>query len=124
MPRLQDFNTPLAYKVDDSETTVSTSKGPIPSQLAYRVDIRSLDGMQKEAVVRQLVPQGGATWRLVSDEGPYLNGTDLAPFPLAFFAAGLQFCYMSQLVELLRTNKVNIHSLAVDQDTKLSLIHI
>ena len=120
MPKLQDFNTPLVYKVDDSEATVSTSKGPLPSQLSYRVDIRSLDGMQKEAVVRQLVPPG-ATWRLVSDEGPYLNGTDLAPFPLAFFAAGLQFCYMSQLVELLRANKVNIHSLAVDQDTKYTM---
>ena len=56
MPKLQDFNTPLVYKVDDSEATVSKSLGPIPSQLSYRVDIRSLDGMQKEAVIRQLVP--------------------------------------------------------------------
>jgi hypothetical protein len=39
-----------------------------------------------------VVTQGadGSTWRLTSDEGKHLRGTDLAPFPLGFFNAGMQ----------------------------------
>ena len=29
------------------------------------------------------------SWRLTSDEGKHLNGTDLAPFPLGFFNASI-----------------------------------
>ena len=32
----------------------------------------------------------GTAWRLTSDEGKHLRGTDLAPFPLGFFNAGMQ----------------------------------
>ncbi len=32
----------------------------------------------------------GSAWRLTSDEGKHLRGTDLAPFPLGFFNAGMQ----------------------------------
>ena len=41
-----------------------------------------LSGFQKEALV--LSARTGRAWRLVSDEGPYLNGHDAAPCPLAF----------------------------------------
>jgi hypothetical protein len=51
-----------------------------------KVEARQLAGHQKEAVVTQ----GGSAWRLASDEGRHLRGTDLAPFPLGFFNAGLQ----------------------------------
>lgn len=59
-----------------------------------RVLGRALAGMQKHA----LVDTGeGAAWSFFCDEGPYLNGTDLAPFPLAFFAAGGALCLMRAL---------------------------
>jgi len=44
-------------------------------------------GHQKEALVYD--GRAGAVWRLTSDEGPNLKGTDLAPFPLAFLNAAL-----------------------------------
>ncbi len=50
-----------------------------------RVLGRALAGMQKHALVD--VGERHA-WSFLCDEGPYLDGTDLAPFPLAFFAAG------------------------------------
>ena len=53
------------------------SRGGIPE----RTWIRSLGGMQKEALV--LNGATGLTWHLVSDEGPYLAGHDRAPCPLA-----------------------------------------
>ena len=56
---------------------------------ALRTRVRTLSGFQKEAVVTSA--RTGQSWRLVSDEGPYLNGHDAAPCPLAFlttFPAG------------------------------------
>ena len=53
-----------------------------------KVEARQLAGHQKEAVVTQGAE--GSSWRLTSDEGKHLRGTDLAPFPLGFFNAGMQ----------------------------------
>jgi uncharacterized OsmC-like protein len=87
---------------------------------AVRVEIRALDGMQKEAIVTPLEP-GGSAWRMVSDEGPYLNGTDLAPFPLAFFTAGQQLCLMSELLRLAAARDVELHALAVGHDNRYTM---
>ena len=54
---------------------------------ALRTWVRSFSGFQKEALVRSA--KTGRTWRLVSDEGPYLNGHDAAPCPLAFLSTGM-----------------------------------
>ena len=53
---------------------------------------------------------------MVSDEGPYLNGTDLAPFPLAFYTAGMAFSFMSELVRHAVAHHVPIESLKLIQD--------
>jgi hypothetical protein len=53
-----------------------------------KVEARQLAGHQKEAVVTEGAV--GSAWRLTSDEGKHLRGTDLAPFPLGFFNAGMQ----------------------------------
>jgi hypothetical protein len=53
---------------------------------------------------------------MVSDEGPYLNGTDLAPFPLAFYAAGMAFSFMSEIVRHAETYGVQIKSLGLAQE--------
>ena len=84
--------------------------------IGFRTDVRALTGMQKEAVVW---PLGGEQpgWRMFSDEGPYLNGTDLAPFPLGFFAAGLQFSFLETLVERALALGIEIESLESVQDT-------
>ena len=74
--------------------------------LAFRTCARALAGMQKEAVVS---PAVGPAWRMVCDEGPYLLGTDLAPFPLAFFCVGMLSGYATELLALAKG-----HSLPAD----------
>lgn len=64
---------------------------------AIKVEARQLAGHQKEAVVTE--GADASVWRLTSDEGKHLRGTDLAPFPLGFFNAGMQ----SDLYGRLRT---------------------
>lgn len=93
---------------------------PPPGVIAWRVEVRSLERMQKEAIVS--TPAGsGPSWRMMSDEGPYLNGTDLAPFPLGFFTAGQQFCLMTQLLRLARAEGLSLASLALSQDNRYSM---
>jgi hypothetical protein len=53
-----------------------------------KVEARQMAGHQKEAVVTEGTE--GSAWRLTSDEGKHLRGSDLAPFPLGFFNAGMQ----------------------------------
>jgi uncharacterized OsmC-like protein len=111
--------TPIVFPVCGHTTPFPE---PIRSRLdasrmiGFRTDVRALTGMQKEAVVW---PFGNERpgWRMFSDEGPYLNGTDLAPFPLGFFAAGLQFSFLETLVERARAKGIRIASLETVQDT-------
>ncbi len=70
--------------------------------------------MQKEAIVDY--PATGTRWRMVCDEGPYLNGTDLAPFPLGFFAAGLAASFMSEFLAEAVRRDIHIDSLTLAQN--------
>ncbi len=58
------------------------------SRETFKVDARHVGGHVREAVVT--AGDGGSAWRLLSDEGLHLKGTDLAPFPFGYFNAGLQ----------------------------------
>ena len=64
--------------------------------VAVRLWVRSLSEMQKEALVTS-TDGDGTVWRLSSDEGPYLNGSDLAPCPLSFLTTGMVSSYMNEI---------------------------
>ncbi|GAA6208057.1 hypothetical protein NBRC116601_13500 [Cognatishimia sp. WU-CL00825] len=81
---------------------------------ALRTWVRSLSGFQKEALVRSA--KTGQTWRLVSDEGPYLNGHDAAPCPLAFLSSGMVASYMNEIIALAELQGVEIRKLKLIQD--------
>lgn len=81
---------------------------------ALRTAVRSLSGFQKEALVRSA--QTGEVWRLVSDEGPYLNGHDAAPCPLAFLSAGMVASFMNEILALAEQRNVVIRDLTLVQD--------
>jgi organic hydroperoxide reductase OsmC/OhrA len=83
--------------------------------VALRTWARSLAGMQKEALVASTATS--AVWRLVSDEGPYLNGFDEAPFPLAFMSAGLGAGCFAALASEARRHDLDPGSLEVTLDS-------
>ena len=76
---------------------------------ALRTWVRSLSGFQKEALLRSA--KTGRTWRLVSDEGPYLNGHDTAPCPLAFLSAGMAASYLNEITALAEQRGVALRKL-------------
>lgn len=65
--------------------------------------------MQKEALV--LNGATGRAWRLVSDEGPYLDGHDRAPCPLCTFITGMVSSYMNEIVALAAARSIEIKDL-------------
>ena len=88
---------PLVFPVFADASAWRPAAGPVAPPLRLRTSARALAGMQKEAVVGG---SNGPLWRLVCDEGPYLLGTDLAPFPLAFFCVGMVSSYFMELAAL------------------------
>ncbi len=89
-----------------------------PGGLVMRVEARAMGAHQKEALVRE--GDQGPAWRLVSDEGPYLQGTDEAPFPLGFFNAGLQADLLGQLGRLIAQRDLAIDTVELELDNTYS----
>lgn len=96
-----------------------TVDGSAADWMTLRTSAHALDGMQKEAVVAY--GPSGSAWRMVCDEGPYLNGTDLAPFPLAFFCAGMVSSFMAELLALLRERRIDCGPVRLLQDNRYSM---
>lgn len=112
MASIQTSPHPLVFKLGNAEALGFTA--PVSDDIAIRTWTRSLEGMQKEAIVAY--GPTGTAWRMVCDEGPYLNGTDLAPFPLAFFTAGLAADYMSAVLASLRQHRIEYRDIRLVQD--------
>ena len=106
MTSIESSLHPLVFPVANLADSWRPSGCSREFPLAFRTCARALAGMQKEAVVS---PAVGPAWRMVCDEGPYLLGTDLAPFPLAFFCVGMLSGYATELLALAKG-----HSLPAD----------
>jgi uncharacterized OsmC-like protein len=96
---------------------------PVPEELrppaprrdtAVRAMARTLAGMQKEAVVAST--GRGPAWRLVSDEGPALEGFQEAPVPLAFLTAGLVASWTEEMLALAGRRGIDLAGLCVQLD--------
>ena len=86
---------------------------------AIRTRVRTLSGFQKEAVVTSA--RSGQAWRLVSDEGAYLNGHDAAPCPLAFLSVGMIASYLNEIQALAKMRNIDIRKLRLVQDNYYSM---
>jgi organic hydroperoxide reductase OsmC/OhrA len=110
---------PLVFPLGNAEALGLIPPHSEQSEIAVRTYARALEGMQKEAIVAY--GPTGKVWRMVCDEGPYLNGTDLAPFPLAFFTAGLVASYMSEILALLKERGIVYREIELVQDNRYTM---
>ncbi|HET9903621.1 MAG TPA: hypothetical protein VFQ27_07985 [Xanthobacteraceae bacterium] len=85
-PTIDRYGDPLGFKF--REGARRSALAGLEGRDVVKVEARQMAGHQKEAVVTDGAE--GPVWRLTSDEGTHLRGTDLAPFPLGFFNAGMQ----------------------------------
>ncbi|MEU9705580.1 hypothetical protein [Streptomyces sp. NPDC047981] len=70
---------------------------PREGEVAYHIEVMGLGGFQKEGLARDV--HSDRTWRLVCDEGAYLNGANMAPAPLAYWVGGLHGDIVARIVE-------------------------
>jgi hypothetical protein len=97
---------PLAFLVRRGQSA------PIESgRTVFKVEARQMAGHQKEAVVTEGTE--GSVWRLTSDEGLHLKGTDVAPFPLGFFNAGLQADLYGRIRALAARRGIALETVAI-----------
>ena len=116
--RLHDSGLPIAFAIDEAGgPLLSMPRGPLSQSV--RVWARSLSVMQKEAIVASALT--GKAWRLASDEGPYLDGFDAAPCPLAFFGTGMVSAFMNELLAAARQRGIAVHDLALVQDNRYTM---
>jgi uncharacterized OsmC-like protein len=80
---IDKYGDPLGFKLRQGSGSPLLQGG----RDVITVEARQMALHQKEAVVTDGAE--ASAWRLTSDEGIHLKGTDLAPFPLGFFNAGI-----------------------------------
>lgn len=110
---IQSSGFPLAFKVAQGSRRSPLLAGQAGADI-FRVDARALGAHQKEAVVQE--GDGASAWRLTSDEGAYLKGSDLAPFPLGFYNAGLQADFLNRLACLARARGIALNGVQLELD--------
>lgn len=75
--------------------------------------------MQKRGQI--LRPQTGETWQFLCDEGAALGGTDWAPPPLAYFAAGMACSVTGAVVEKAAAHGIPAEAISVTVNNNYSL---
>jgi len=85
---------PLAFKLRHGTRSPLLQGG----HDVIKVEARQMALHQKEGVITDGAE--ASAWRVTTDEGKHLKATDLAPFPLGFFNAGIQVDLAQQIRRL------------------------
>lgn len=109
--RIDDYPNPLCFTVR-AATKESAFHQSFVGNETIKVEARQMFGHQKEALTQQGID--GTVWRIPSDEGLHIHGTDLAPFPLGFFNAGLQGDLFHTLLSLAKKQQLTINQIEME----------
>ncbi len=103
---------PSFFPVDQGAARVQPPEDRLGTSV--RMAARSLSVMQKEALLAS--SKSPHVWRLVSDEGAYLDGYNEAPCPLSFLTVGMVSSYMTELLALAEQRGIAIRHVCLVQD--------
>jgi hypothetical protein len=116
---LEESGLPIAYPVDPRSEEIPGVPELDGFDSAARTVVRSLTVMQKEAIVA--TSDSPISWRLSSDEGPYLAGHDFAPAPLAIMTSGFAADLMVRIEAAMAAAGLGVGDLMVSLDTHFSI---
>ena len=91
---LENMNVPLYY-IAGNATEAGFNAPPNSHGQSLRTWVRSVGGMQKEALVVNAA--SSTAWRFACDEGAHLGGHNKAPNPLTYLSAGMIASYMNEI---------------------------
>ena len=89
------------------------SRPPEPLRFEVILTAEAYERQKKSGLVQVNIP-GFTPLRLYCDEQPPV-GDDTAPPPLAFFCAGIGFCLMTHLTDILTARKSKVDSMRLEQ---------
>ncbi len=115
---IESSGFPLGFKLNqggDRSALIAGASG----RDVFLAEARQIGGHQKECVVREGAK--GTTFRTVSDEGAQLKGTDLAPFPLGFYNAGLSADLANRVIAIARARAITLNDLTIDLHNRYSM---
>ncbi len=115
---IEGLGHPLGFKVKDGSARPGVL-GTTPSRDVIKLEARRLNGHQKEGIVTE--GETGSAWRLTTDEDGHLRGTDLAPFPLGYFNAGLHGDLSNRIVSLASQRSIDITGMSLSLDNGYSM---
>ena len=115
---IDDNGYPIGFKCGTGRRLSTLAMGQSGDDVVV-AEVRHVGHHQKEAVVEE--GRGGPLWRLASDEGVHLKGTDLAPFPLGYYNAGLQADIAGCIARLAAHRSIALRRLGMTLTTAYSL---
>ena len=89
------------------------SRPPEPLHFEVNVTAEANERQKKTGVVQVNIP-GFSPLKLYCDEQTPV-GDDTAPPPLAYFCAGIGFCLMTHLTDILTARKIQVDSMKLEQ---------
>jgi uncharacterized OsmC-like protein len=108
MTPLEELGEPLYY-IAGNAAAAGFPTPPNPHGQSLRTWVRSLGGMQKEALVVNAAT--GTAWRFACDEGEHLGGHNKAPNPLTYLSAGMISSYMNEIIALAAQRQIELRDL-------------
>ena len=93
---------PLGFLINKGTTTNSDDLNK-----TFVSHTRQMALLQKETIGYE-GDLNSHSWRLTSDEGKHLNGTDLAPFPLGFFNASIHGDIVGRIFKIAAKENLSI----------------
>jgi len=104
---------PTVMRID----TAKKSKEGLDLEVHVLAELMPGPGLVKRGYVKPNIPSFGA-FELHCDEGSAIGGSDTAPAPLSYLAAGLAFCFLTHLKGCADIEKLKISSIRLEQRMK------
>ena len=111
--RIDEMPEPTAFKIDAAKK----SKEGLDLEVHVLAELVPGPGLVKRGYVKPNIPSFGA-FQLYCDEGSVIGGSDSAPAPLSYLAAGIAFCLLTHLKGFADSEKLNVSSIRVEQRMK------
>lgn len=111
--KIDRMPVPTAFKID----TAKKSKEGLDLEVHVLAELMPGPGLVKRCYVKPNIPSFGA-FELYCDEGLSIGGSDTAPAPLSYLAAGIAFCLLTHLKGYADAEKLKVSSIRIEQKMK------
>lgn len=111
--RVSKMPEPVSFKAHPAKK----SKDGLDLEVHVIAELLDGPGMVKRGTVKPNIPTFSA-FELLCDEGAVIGGTDTAPAPLSYLAAGIAFCLLTHLKGYADSQQLQISSIKLEQKMK------